>query len=330
MNQTVQNYLKDKRILITGASGYLASNLAKSLKDFPCAIRRLSRKQTLPSLQGTATFEDVCDDIRDSSVWDRVMNEVDVVFHFAAQTSVYVAAENPINDYQANVLPMLLMLETCRKNGRRADILFAGTSTEVGLQDKLPVNETFPDRPMTIYDTHKWMAEAYLKCYARQGLVKGVTLRLTNVYGPGPMSSSEDRSVLNMMTRKALSGEDLTLYGKGEFIRDYVYVEDVLGAFLVALTNMDRLNKKHFVLGSGDGSSIAEMMNLIAKQAAQKTGIEVKVDSVEPPPGLSPIESRNFIADSKSFSDITGWQPQYSLSEGIDRTIDALRMKDYK
>ena len=160
--------------------------------------------------------------------------------------------------------------------------------------------------------------------------MKGVTLRLTNVYGPGPMSSSEDRSVLNMMTRKALSGEDLTLYGKGEFIRDYVYVEDVLGAFLVALTNMDRLNKKHFVLGSGDGSSIAEMMNLIAKQAAQKTGIEVKVDSVEPPPGLSPIESRNFIADSKSFSDITGWQPQYSLSEGIDRTIDALRMKDYK
>jgi len=256
------------------------------------------------------------------------MDGVDVVFHFAAQTSVYVAAENPVNDYQTNVLPMLLMLETCKKNGRRPDILFAGTSTEVGLPDKLPVNETFPDRPITIYDTHKWMAETYLKCYARLNLVRGVTLRLTNVYGPGWISSCEDRSVLNRMARKALSGENLTLYGSGESIRDYVYVEDVLCAFLVALANMDQLNKKHFVLGSGEGTSIAEMMNQITDKVAQKTGVRVNVDSIDPPHGLSQIEWRNFIADSKSFSSITDWQPQYSLSEGIDRTLEAIQAED--
>tara|TARA_B100000315_G_scaffold132657_1_gene122151 strand:- start:6501 stop:7490 length:990 start_codon:yes stop_codon:yes gene_type:complete len=328
MHSQIQDYINGKRLLITGASGYLASNLAKSLKEFPCTIRRFTRKSKLVPLQGTATFEDVRGDICDSSMWGRAMDGVDTVFHFAAQTSVYVAAKNPVSDYQVNVLPMLLMLETCKKNRRRPDIVFAGTCTEVGLPDKLPVNETFPDRPITIYDAHKLMAEIYLKFYARLGFVRGTTLRLTNVYGPGPISSSEDRGVLNMMARKALSGENLTQYGNGEFVRDYVYVEDVLGAFLAALANMDQLNEKHFVLGSGKGNSIAEMLNQIADQAAQKTGIRVKVDPVEPPLGLSPIEERNFIADSKSFSDITGWQPQYSLSKGIAQTLEAFCFED--
>ena len=70
---------------------------------------------------------------------------------------------------------MLLMLEACKKNDVHPDILFAGTSTIVGLPEELPVNETFPDQPRTVYDAHKLMAETYLKCYARTRLVRGVT-----------------------------------------------------------------------------------------------------------------------------------------------------------
>ena len=154
------------------------------------------------------------------------MEEVDVVFHFAGQTSLYAADTDPVCDYQANVLPMFLMLEACKKNDVHPDILFTGTSTIVGLPEELPVNETFPDQPVTIYDAHKLMAETYLKCYARMGLARGVTLRLTNVYGPGPKCSSEDRGILNMMVNRALSGKNVTVYGEGKFIRDYVYVDD--------------------------------------------------------------------------------------------------------
>jgi nucleoside-diphosphate-sugar epimerase len=127
-----------------------------------------------------------------------------------------------------------------------------------------------------------------------------------------------------MMAFKAVSGENLTLYGKGEFVRDYIFVEDVIYAFLAALLNMDQLNKKHFVLGSGEGNSIAKMVGEIIEQVAQKTGVRVKVNSIQPPNGLSPIEARNFIADSKSFSNITGWLPKYSLSKGISQTIEAI------
>ena len=325
MHSLIQDYINGKRLLITGASGYLASNLAKFLKEIPCTVRRITRKPGLTPLNGNAIFEDIQGDIRDSSLWDRAMEEVDIVFHFAGQTSVYAADKDPVCDYQANVLPMLLMLEACKKNDVHPDILFAGTSTIVGLPEELPVNETFPDQPITIYDAHKLMAETYLKYYARMGLARGVTLRLTNVYGSGPKSSSEDRGILNMMINRALSGKNLTVYGEGKFIRDYVYVDDVLLAFLVALVNMDQLNEKHFVIGSGEGNSISKALHQVADRVAQKMGIGVKVDHIQPPTGLSPIEGRNFIADPRSFTEITGWEPQYSLSEGIDRTLDFFR-----
>ena len=323
MHSRIEDYLKGKSFLITGASGYLASNLASSLKNISCKIRRLTRKNKLASLEGNAVFENVQGEISDRTLWDRAIEDVDIIFHFAGQTSVYVAEENPIIDYEANVLPMLHILEACKKNGARPDILFAGTSTQMGLPKSLPVNETCLDKPITIYDTHKCMAENYLKYYARMGFVRGTTLRLTNVYGPGPKSSSKDRGMLNAMIRRALSGENLTLYGDGKYIRDYIYMEDIVAAFLLASGNMDSLNEKHFVIGSGQGHSISEVLHQIAKQAALKTGKPVDIKSISPPPGLSPIEERYFIANPKTFSKITGWQPKYSLSKGIDQTLES-------
>jgi nucleoside-diphosphate-sugar epimerase len=328
MQPKIENHLSGKRLLITGASGYLASNLVDFIKDIPCKICRLSRSRELPPLQGVALYEDFHGDIQEPSVWERAMKEVDVVFHFAAQTNLYIAEKDPINDYRANVLPMSLMLEASKKNGNQPDVIFAGTSTAVGLPHKLPVNETFPDQPITIYDTHKLMAEIYLKHYARLGLIRGTTLRLTNVYGPGPKSSCEGRGILNTMARRALSGENLTLYGDGKYIRDYIHIKDTLSAFLLASTNMASVNKKHFVLGTGQGHSISEALHHIAEKSTIKTGKCVQIESIDPPPNLSPIEKRCFIADSKSFSKITGWQPKYSLSEGIDQTLDAFILQN--
>ena len=137
MHSQIEDYLKGKSLLITGASGYLASNLANSLKKIPCKIRRLTRKNKLNSLEGNAAFENIQGEISDRTLWDRAIEGVDIIFHFAGQTSVYVAEEDPIIDYEANVLPMLNILEACKKNGARLDILFAGTSTQMGLPENL-------------------------------------------------------------------------------------------------------------------------------------------------------------------------------------------------
>ena len=312
-----------KCILITGGAGYLATSLLAQLRSIDCRVIRLDRPGgKFTPTTGKAQVQDIEGDIRDRAVWESLLPEVDVVFHFAAQTSVYVAAQNPHADLDVNVLPMLHLLETCRGKGLYLVVLFSGTVTEVGLPSQLPVDETHLDHPITVYDLHKWMAENYLKYYARQGVVRGAVLRLANVYGPGPTSSSADRGVLNMMIRKALNGETLTVYGKGDYLRDYVYVEDVARAFLYAAANMERVNEQHFIIGSGEKHTIAEAFNLIADRVALKTGKRVPVIDVAPPPSLSPIETRNFVADTRRFREATGWQASYSLTAGIDRTIE--------
>lgn len=313
-----------KRILITGGAGYLASNVIKLLKDTNCHITRLDRAGTvfIPQSDGLAQVDDLIGDIRERRIWEQVLDGTDIILHFAAQTSIYTANENPPVDLDINVLPMLHLLETCRRMNLHPIILFSGTATETGITNHLPVDETHPDKPVTIYDLHKLMAEQYLTYYAREGIVRGTVLRLSNVYGPGPKSSSADRGVLNLMIRKALQGETLSIYGDGNYVRDYIYVEDVASAFLSAAANIDKTNGLHFLIGSGRGYTIAEAVNLVAERVSLKTGTRAKVVHVKPPESLSPIEARNFIANTSRFRQATGWQSKVSLIEGIDRTIE--------
>ena len=263
-------------------------------------------------------------DIREYAILEQAVKGVDIIFHFAAQTSVYRANENPPADFEINVKPMLTLLEICRKQSRPPIVLFSGTVTEAGIPVTLPINEECVDKPVTIYDLHKLIAENYLKYYAEQEMVKGVVLRLANVYGPGPKNSSADRGILNMMVRKALRGEDLTLYGSGEFIRDYVYAKDVARAFLLAGGSSDRISGKYFVIGSGKGMTLKAAFELGVERVALRTGKKVKVLNVEPPVALSVIETRNFVADSSAFQKVTGWSPDYVFINGLDETIEAL------
>lgn len=321
--------LNNKNILITGGTGYLATNLITLLREAHCHIKRVGRPgaQFIP-LFGKFTLHDIEADIRERVIWESLLDDVDIVFHFAAQTSVYVAEQDPHTDLAINVMPMLHLLETCREKKLKPIILFSGTATEVGLSESLPVNEDCSDHPITVYDLHKWMAENYLKHYTGNGIIKGVILRLANVYGPGPRSSSADRGVLNMMIRRAIHGESLTVYGAGEYLRDYVYVEDVAKAFLNAVANIDAVAGKHFVIGSGEGYTIVQAINLVADRVALKTGKHVPVVNIEPPSPLSPIEFRHFVADTNQYNKSTGWAAKCTLIEGIDATIQAFIMQE--
>jgi UDP-glucose 4-epimerase len=324
-NKEVRACCAGKRILVTGGAGYLAGSLVNLLKVADCHITRLGRSaEKFTPVTGAARIEDAVGDVRERSVWERELKNVDIVFHLASQTSVYVANEDPTADFEANVRPMLYLLETCRRQNLHPVVLFSGTVTEAGIPTRLPVDESHPDNPVTVYDLHKLMAENYLKYYVAQGFVRGASLRLANVYGPGAKSSSADRGVLNMTILKALAGEPITVYGSGEQLRDYIYVEDVAQAFVRAADSIELTNGSHFVMGTGEGHTIAEAMATVSKRVALKTGLEVPLVHVEPPTPQSPIEGRNFVADSRLFSRLTGWRARYSLAEGIDRTIEAV------
>ena len=303
----------------------MAWALVTLLNDIDCQIVRLDHKQPIDIPERkSAKIIDLFGDVSIKETWEKALAGIDIVFHFAAQTSVYAANENPVNDLNQNILPMVYLLETCRQQKIKPVILFSGTVTESGMPVYLPVDETHPDNPITIYDLHKLIAENYLKYYCRQSLVKGTILRLANVYGPGPKSSNSQRGILNLMVRKALQGEDLVLYGTGEYLRDYVYVQDVAMAFLNAAVNIDKLNGNHYVIGIGKGTTLAEAFNLVVEKTFARTGKKVKINSIKPPAELSLIEKRNFIADSRRFISATGWKTNYSLVQGIEAVIQSV------
>jgi nucleoside-diphosphate-sugar epimerase len=312
-----------KTILITGGLGFLGSALVGALSSVECRIVLLVRENSPVDIpeDTPAQFSVLRGDIETAEPWEKALQGVDVVFHFAAQTSARLAEKAPMVDLYATVFPMLHMLETCRRLRIKPTTLFAGTVTQVGLPDRLPVDESFQDNPNIVYDIHKLAVEKYLQYFSSADGIPSVTLRLANVYGPGVQVSGKERGVLNLMMRRALSGKTLTIYGEGTPIRDYVYIDDVISAFLTAGLMDPGLMGNYFIIGTGVGTTILDVINQVADRAALFTGVRPPVEHVPPPGGLTSNSSRDFIADSTLFQKSTGWSPQVTLSVGVDRSL---------
>ncbi len=310
------------RFLITGGAGYLGSSLTRQIAARGDHVRRLFRGDKQPEPFAGELIEDFSGDTTSREDLARALVDVDVVLHLAAQTSIYVADADPLADLDANVRPMLSLLEACRARGGKPTVVLASTATLAGISPPLPVSEDARDEPATAYELHKQIAESYLKHYVQKGVVRGCSLRLANVFGPGPKSSRPDRGILNGMVRRALAGETLKIYGTGEFLRDYVYVDEAARAFLCAAEHADAVNGRHFFLANGVGHSLADAIRLVARLVGERIGKTVAVEHVPAPATLAPIENRSFVADVEPLWQAAGFRAAVSLEQGLRQTID--------
>lgn len=324
-----------RTVLITGGAGFIGSALVSALNRISCRLVLLLRPGRIwePMPDGRAEIVPIHGDIQKRETWRKALEGVDHVFHLAAQTSSYIAHQDPLADLQANVVPVLQMLEACREGGLKPAILFAGTSTQTGMPKELPVDEQARDLPVTVYDIHKLVGEKYLQCYssgagepgyASETGIPAVTLRLSNVYGPGTNVGSADRGFLNQMVKNGLNKKPLTVYGDGRRVRDYIFIKDVVSAFLTAGICAANLSGNYYVIGSGEGFRIVDAINLVAGRVELMLGYRPQIQHVPTPDGQTPIEARDFIADTGLFNAATGWASLVSLADGIDRTIDYL------
>ncbi len=317
--QNLINQYEHKTVAVTGASGYLASALIDDLKNIARRILRVSRKDLFP-ISGTEVLKT---DILLKQSWLDIVNQADIVFHLAGNTSVYTAAKYPGYSLSSTLIPITHIITASQETRRRIRVVFASTATVYGLTTNLPVSEDSVTEPNTNYDLHKLFAEDQHKLATKQGILEGVSLRLANVYGPSlSVSSAADRGVLNKIILMALNGANLQLYGDGRYIRDYIYIDDVVRAFIVAGV-AKRVVGRSFNVASGKGITLREAFYLVANQVAKVTKRKVYIENVPFPDSAASIEFRNFVADISQFTKTTGWKAQIDLTTGINKTIES-------
>ena len=317
-------FFKSKSILVTGATGYIGSSLIKELSRVDCTIYRSTRnlkKLDDPYEEAVSQFVDMQVCLEDISFWEELIPKIDIVFHLAAETSLYKAEDDVNLDFEHNVKPILHLLNTAKKKNKELSVIFAASSTQVGITDSLPINESFSDNPISVYDTHKLFSENYLNLYSHNTSISGVSLRLCNVYGPGVRASSSDRGVINNMVNRAIADKDLTIFEGGEFVRDYVYIDDLIKAFLLAAINANELKGKAYYIGSNRGISINDAFKKIIENVNRIASTDSEIKLVPAPKELHAIENRNVIIDSSLFSSLTGWSCEHTFEEGIEKTV---------
>jgi len=314
----ISSKLKGKVVSITGSNGYIGSALTRELEKYSLKIIRISRKQLTPK----DGVEDWVLDLNKKSSWIKIVNRSDIIFHLSGNTSIYDAEKDPKESLISTLFPIIQLINASKKLSRIPRVIFSSTATVYGLTEVLPVLETKRPSPITVYDLHKFFAEQQLLVASSSNIIDAISLRLANVYGPSPTESlSQDRGILSKITKKRFALKNLQIYGNGDYLRDYIYIDDVVNAFLHASV-MDYdilLNKNQISLNvaSGIGTPVKEVFELISREIEKITGIRGDIENVAWPEEVNEIEKRNYIGSIELIKSLTGWQPSVSLEEGI-------------
>jgi UDP-glucose 4-epimerase len=308
--------LSGKVVLVTGASGYIGSLLVNQLVNFSVKVVRVSRQKLKP-LSGV---DDLILDLTLLKSWIEVINKVDIIFHLASNTSIYKAERNPKDSLESDLLPIQQLISASKKVYHTPKVIFASTATVYGIKSVFPVKENEATNPVTIHDLHKKYAEQNLLDADKKNIISLAILRLANVYGPSlTESKSNDRGILTMVTKMKFEGKEIHVYGTGSYLRDYIYIDDVINAFLFA--SIIKTDEKIFNVASGTGTSIKEVFNMISSEVERYFPINTGVKNIEWPKGTSEIEKRNFIGSIELLKSESDWEPTVSLKKGISLLV---------
>lgn len=314
-----------RRVVITGARGYIGQALAQHLAQAGFALRLVSRgtKFHLDTLNSAAQIDYQTADLRDENAWLPLIADADAVVHLSSRTDLKAAEADPESSENMNIEPLRALVRAAAADERSSlRVLFASTVTIVGDKHPNPVSEQTPDAPCSLYDQHKLACENILKEAMSQGHLRGCSLRLSNVYGFGAASVNSNRGILNAMLKSAFEGRALTLFGDGHYVRDFTHISDVVEAFRLALLSNRVCDSQSYVIATGHGHSLAEAFELIASEAELRTGRAIEIRRVPEPADLHPIEKRNFIGNSGLFQELTSWRPEKDLRSGIRDYFD--------
>jgi UDP-glucose 4-epimerase len=310
------------KITITGGAGFIGSNLVDALLQAGhtvVVVDNLStgRFENLLNVKDAARekrFAFFHMDIRDPAVAVAIKEqEVDVVMHLAAQGDVRHSVADPVNDAEINILGTINLLKLCTQAGVRKFINTSSGGCIYGEPESLPVREDAPKWATSPYGVSKNAADLYIRYFSQAYDIAFTTLAHANVYGPRQNPFGE-AGVVAIFGGKMLKGEAPVIYGDGEQTRDFVYVGDVVAAYLRALETGDG---ELVNVGTSQETSVNELYRLMQ----ELTGFEEPATYMPPRPG----ELNRTSLDVKKAERVLGWKPVMGLREGLAQTLDWLQ-----
>jgi UDP-glucose 4-epimerase len=308
------------RAFVTGGAGFIGSTLVDRLLADGHAVVGLDnyssgRASNLAQASRNPNFEFVEADIVTADL-DELLAQTkpEVVFHLAAQIDVRHSVADPEFDASVNVIGTIRLAEAARKAGVRKIVHTSSGGSIYGTPKRYPTNESMPTDPASPYAAGKVAGEIYLNTFGHLYGMGASHIAPANVYGPRQDPHGE-AGVVAIFSQALLSGKPTKIFGDGSDTRDYVYVDDVVDAFVRAAGPHG--NRQRFNIGTSLETSVRELHSLLAAAAGAPDEPEFY------PPRLGDL--KRSCLDVRLAEMILGWHPQVKLNEGVRRTVDYFR-----
>lgn len=295
--------------LVTGGSGFIGSHIVDRLVNFGYEVRVIDNESSEVHENfyhnPKATYYKL--DIADYDATRQLYDDVDYVFHLAAESRIQPAIQNPLLAVRTNTLGTATVLQCSREAGVKT-VIYSSTSSAYGRANRPPLIESMPDDCLNPYSVSKVAGEKMCSMYTKLFGVKTVIFRYFNVYGPREPLKGPYAPVVGLFLRQKKAGQSLTIVPDGTQRRDFTHVDDVVDANILAMnaTNHDQYGTV-FNIGTGRNHSILELARMISN----------KIEFIEPRIG----ESKETLADNLKASTILGWKPQKRIEDYISENL---------
>jgi UDP-glucose 4-epimerase len=311
--------IEKSKVLITGGFGALGLNLIEELQNkFDCKIMvvdNFSAGTSNHDIKIDFTYLDISNSEKTQSFFEKY--KPNFIFHLAAHFANQNSVDHPISDIQTNVIGLVNLFESQKKNSELKKIIFASSSCVYGNSNIMNENDNISPYD-TPYAINKYVGELYCNYYAKIHNIPTISARIFNSFGPGEMPGAY-RNVIPNFIKKAMQNEEITITGTGDETRDFTYVSNTID-LLIKLAESDYISAEVFNAGTGSKTKIKYLAETIVRLTNSKSKIVYK-------------EARNWDHVKDRLSDISkskrllNYQPEYDFEQGLLQTINWIKSK---
>ena len=306
--------LNGARCLVLGGSGFIGRNLCQALVANGATVRSFARNVLPPDCGAhdwRGKVEWICGDFSDADLVRKSLRKMDVVFHLISTTLPATSNQDLQFDLASNLLPTLQMLEAAKNSGVGKVIFISSGGTIYGIPKCLPIPEDHATNPICAYGIHNLAIEKYLHLFHHLWKLDYGVLRFSNPYGVG-QPVERPQGVIRNFTHRVVNGEPLEVWGDGSVIRDYIYIDDAIGACLLLIGYQGP--SRVFNIGSGKGHMLLELISMIENIIGEPADVRfLEARSVDVP--------INVLDVNRARSELN-WRPTTDLETGMRRMLE--------